>query len=79
MKRQFHKLIETKRKQRNLSVPELAKLIGVSRVQVWSYETNRAIPSLLIAQKISKTLGFSLDTVNFDESIKRHVRTKCLS
>ena len=50
-----------KRIQRDLSQNELAKLSGVSKPMISAIERDKRTPSVLVAQKIAKTLRCTVD------------------
>jgi len=47
----------------NYTQDDLAKLIGVSRQTINSIEKNRYVPSTLLALKISKTFGKTVNDI----------------
>jgi len=49
--------LKVERAINNLTQDELAKRIGVSRQTINSIETNRYVPSTLLALKLSKLFG----------------------
>jgi putative transcriptional regulator len=49
------------RVQKSYTQQDLADKIGVSRQTINSIETNRYIPSTLLALKLSKTLEYSVE------------------
>lgn len=60
--------IEAIRKERGIRQDEFAKLMGVSRQTISSLETGRYNPSILLAYKIAKYFGMSIEDVFiFDE------------
>jgi len=50
-----------KRKQRELSQSELAKLSGVSKQMISFIECDKRIPTVIIANKIAKALRCTID------------------
>ena len=61
--------IEDIRKQRSIRQEELAKALGVSRQTVSSLENGRYNPSILLAYKIAKYFGLTIEEVFcFEES-----------
>lgn len=54
-------LIKEERLKRNLTQTELAELVHVSRQTIFSIETNKYIPSVMLALKIAKVLGKKVD------------------
>ena len=60
--------IEDIRKQRSIRQEELAKALGVSRQTVSSLKNGRYNPSILLAHKIAKFFGMTIEEVFlFDE------------
>ena len=60
--------IEEIRKERGIRQEELAKMLGVSRQTVSSLENGRYNPSILLAYKIAKHFGMTIEEVFcFDE------------
>ena len=55
--------IEAIRKERGIRQDELAKLMGVSRQTISSLETGKYNPSILLAWKISRYFGMSIEDV----------------
>ena len=55
--------IEDIRKQRSIRQEELAKALGVSRQTVSSLENGRYNPSIMLAYKIAKYFGMSIEEV----------------
>ena len=55
--------IEEIRKARGIRQEELAKMLGVSRQTVSSLETGRYNPSILLAHKIAKFFGMTIEEV----------------
>lgn len=55
--------IEDIRKQRSIRQEELAKVLGVSRQTVSSLENGRYNPSILLAHKIAKFFGMTIEEV----------------
>ena len=54
-------LIKEERLKKNMTQTELAELVNVSRQTIFSIETNKYIPSVMPALKISKVLGKKID------------------
>lgn len=48
-----------------MSQQELADLIGVSRMTIYSIEKNKYVPSTVLALKISKVFGKSVEEIFF--------------
>lgn len=65
--------IEAIRKQRGILQEDFAKTMGVSRQTISSLENGRYNPSILLAHKIAKYFGMSIEDVfifeeeNYDE------------
>ena len=60
--------IEAIRKERGILQEEFAKSMGVSRQTISSLENGRYNPSILLAHKIAKYFGMSIEEVYiFDE------------
>ena len=55
--------IERIRNQRGIKQEELAKLMGVSRQTISSLENGRYNPSILLAYKIARYFGMSIEEV----------------
>ena len=55
--------IEEIRKERGIRQEEFAKAIGVSRQTISSLETGRYNPSILLAYKIAKYFGMTIEEV----------------
>ena len=55
--------IETIRKQRGILQEDFAKSMGVSRQTISSLENGRYNPSILLAHKIAKYFGMSIEDV----------------
>ena len=55
--------IDDIRKQRSIRQEELAKVLGVSRQTVSSLENGRYNPSILLAHKIAKFFGMTIEEV----------------
>ncbi len=53
--------IRNKRLQRDLSQNELAKLSGVSKPMISAIERDQRIPTVVVAQKIARTLRCTVD------------------
>lgn len=60
--------IEAIRKERGIRQDEFARIMGVSRQTISSLETGRYNPSIILAYKIAKYFGMSIEEVFiFDE------------
>jgi putative transcriptional regulator len=55
--------IKVQRAMRDLTQAELAALAGVTRRSVNAIETGRMVPSVLLALKIARALGVSVETI----------------
>ena len=55
--------IEEIRNEKGIRQEELAKLMGVSRQTISSLETGRYNPSILLAYKIAKFFGMTIEEV----------------
>ena len=64
--------IESIRKERGILQTDLAKAMGVSRQTISSLENGRYDPSILLAHKIARFFGMSIEEVFiFDEGLRR--------
>ncbi|MBR4016983.1 MAG: helix-turn-helix transcriptional regulator [Oscillospiraceae bacterium] len=62
--------IEAIRKERGILQDEMAKAMGVSRQTISSLENGRYNPSILLAHKIAKYFGMTIEEVFvFDEEV----------
>ena len=57
-----NKIVEI-RQERGIKQDELAKALGVSRQTISSLENGRYDPSILLAHKIAKMFGMSIEEV----------------
>jgi len=55
--------IKVQRAMRDLTQADLAALAGVTRRSVNAIETGRMVPSVLLALKIARALGVSVETI----------------
>lgn len=55
--------IETIRKERGILQDEMAKAMGVSRQTISSLENGRYNPSIMLAYKIAKFFGMTIEEV----------------
>lgn len=63
--------IEEIRKERGILQDEMAKAMGVSRQTISSLETGRYNPSIMLAYKIAKYFGMTIEEVfSFEEELK---------
>lgn len=49
------------REQRKMTQDELAKRVGVTQTAIWMFESGKITPRLVVADKISKALGVTLE------------------
>ena len=59
------------RQERGIKQDELAKALGVSRQTISSLENGRYDPSILLAHKIAKMFGMSIEEVFLFEEEER--------
>ena len=59
--------IETIRKERGILQDEMAKAMGVSRQTISSLENGRYNPSIMLAYKIAKYFGMTIEDVFVSE------------
>ena len=64
-------LIVQIRQERGIRQDELAKALGVSRQTISSLENGRYDPSILLAHKIAKLFGMSIEEVFLFEEEER--------
>ena len=55
--------IETIRKEREILQDEMAKALGVSRQTISSLENGRYNPSIMLAYKIAKYFGMTIEDI----------------
>ena len=65
-----NKIVES-RQERGIKQDELAKALGVSRQTISSLENGRYDPSILLAHKIAKMFGMSIEEVFLFEEDER--------
>lgn len=53
--------IKEARKEKRLTVFELGDLVGVTGVTISRYETGQRKPSIMMAYKLAKALGVTID------------------
>ncbi len=58
--------IRTLRKEKGLTLEELAKMSGVSRVAINRYELGDRVPNVTIAVKLAKALDCTVDDLLTD-------------
>lgn len=56
-----------RRRSKNLTQEELAKLVGVTRQTILAIENNKYDPSLRLAMALAKVLGTTVDELFFSE------------
>lgn len=49
------------REQKKMTQDELAKRVGVTQTAVWMFESGKITPRLVVADKIAKALGVTLE------------------
>ena len=59
----LHNTLKVQRAMRNLTQADLAALAGVTRKSVNGIETGRMVPSVILALKLSRALGVTVDTI----------------
>jgi len=65
--------LKVQRAMRDLTQADLAELAGVTRRSVNAIETGHMVPSVLLALKLSRALGTSIDTIfSLDDDLPRH-------
>ena len=63
--------IKVQRAMRNLTQADLAALANVTRRSVNAIETGRMVPSVLLALRIARALGVSVETIfSLDGSVE---------
>ena len=67
----MNNLIVQIRQERGIRQDELAKALGVSRQTISSLENGRYDPSILLAHKIAKLFGMSIEEVFLFEEEER--------
>lgn len=55
--------LKVQRAMRDLTQADLAALAGVTRRSVNAIETGRMVPSVLLALRLARALGVSVDTI----------------
>ena len=60
---QLRNTLKVQRAIRDLTQADLAALAGVTRKSVNAIETGRMVPSVLLALKLARALGVSIDTI----------------
>jgi len=71
----FGERLKTARKNKKMSQDDLASILGINRVSISNYESNKNTPTLSNMQKILKAL--SLESNYFDEG-KRKIQIKTI-
>jgi putative transcriptional regulator len=69
---QLRNQIKVQRAMRDLTQADLAELAGITRRSVNAIEAGRMVPSVLLALKIARALGVTVETIfNLDEETSR--------
>ena len=69
---QLRNQLKVQRAMRDLTQADLAELAGITRRSVNAIEAGRMVPSVLLALKIARALGVTVETVfNLDEVSSR--------
>jgi len=58
-----HNTIKVQRAIRDLTQADLAELAGVTRKSINAIETGRMVPSVILALKVARALGVSVDVL----------------
>jgi putative transcriptional regulator len=56
-------IVKEERNKRQLTQTQLAESIGVSRQTIFSIETGKYVPSVILALKIAKEFGKSVEEI----------------
>ena len=59
----LHNTIKVQRAMRDLTQADLAELAGVTRKSVNAIETGRMVPSVILALKVARALGVTVDAL----------------
>ena len=59
----LHNTLKVQRAMRNLTQADLAARAGVTRKSVNGIETGRMVPSVILALKLARALGVTVDTI----------------
>lgn len=59
----LHNTIKVQRAMRDLTQADLAALAGVTRKSVNGIETGRMVPSVILALKLARALGVTVETI----------------
>jgi putative transcriptional regulator len=59
----FRTTLKVQRAMRDLTQADLAALAGVTRKSVNAIETGNMVPSVVLALKLARALGVSVDTI----------------
>lgn len=51
----------------NLTLKEVSEIIGKAAATISDYETGKSIPNLVVAKKLAKLYGVSLDAIRTPE------------
>lgn len=66
---ELRNVIKVERAKRDLTQADLAEMAGVTRRSVNAIETGRMVPSVLLALRIARALGVTVETIfHLDES-----------
>jgi putative transcriptional regulator len=69
----LHNTIKVQRAIRDLTQAELAELAGTTRKSVTAIETGRMVPSIVLALKLARALGVTVDALfSFDAKGANH-------
>jgi putative transcriptional regulator len=67
----LHNTLKVQRAMRNLTQADLAAQAGVTRKSVNGIETGRMVPSVILALKLARALGVTVDTIFTLEDVDR--------
>jgi putative transcriptional regulator len=66
---ELRNVIKVERAKRDLTQADLAEMAGVTRRSVNAIETGRMVPSVLLALRIARALGVTVETIfHLDET-----------
>ena len=66
---ELRNVIKVERAKRDLTQADLADMAGVTRRSVNAIETGRMVPSVLLALRIARALGVTVETIfHLDEN-----------
>ena len=63
MSEELHNTLKVQRAMRDLTQADLAELAGVTRRSVNAIEAGKMVPSVLLALKLARALGVSVDVL----------------